>query len=72
MIENRPVATLLSHLVLILGVLIVAFPVYITFIASTQTSEQTSHETFALNCPEKSLGRFLGAVTSASSTTAFS
>jgi sn-glycerol 3-phosphate transport system permease protein len=40
MIENRPVATLLSHLTLILGVMLVAFPVYITFIASTQTSEQ--------------------------------
>ncbi len=40
MIENRPVATALSHVVLMLGVLIVAFPVYITFIASTQTAEQ--------------------------------
>ena len=40
MIENRPVATALSHLVLVLGVIIVAFPVYITFIASTQTAEQ--------------------------------
>jgi sn-glycerol 3-phosphate transport system permease protein len=39
-VENRPVATALSHLVLVLGVLIVAFPVYITFIASTQTAEQ--------------------------------
>lgn len=40
MIENRPVATTLSHLVLVLGVMIVAFPVYITFVASTQTAEQ--------------------------------
>jgi sn-glycerol 3-phosphate transport system permease protein len=32
--------TVLSHLVLILGVLIVAFPVYVTFVASTQTAEQ--------------------------------
>jgi sn-glycerol 3-phosphate transport system permease protein len=40
MVENRPAATLLSHLVLVLGVIIVAFPVYITFIASTQTTEQ--------------------------------
>ena len=40
MVENRPVATALSHLVLILGVVIVAFPVYITFIACTQTAEQ--------------------------------
>ncbi len=40
MIERRPVATLVSHLVLVLGVMIVAFPVYLTFIASTQSSEQ--------------------------------
>jgi sn-glycerol 3-phosphate transport system permease protein len=40
MIENRPIANALSHLVLVLGVLIVAFPVYITFVASTQTAEQ--------------------------------
>ena len=40
MVENRPLANTLSHLVLVLGVLIVAFPVYITFIASTQTAEQ--------------------------------
>ena len=40
MVENRPVAKILSHLVLVLGVLIVAFPVYITFIASTHTAEE--------------------------------
>jgi sn-glycerol 3-phosphate transport system permease protein len=40
MVENRPAATLLSHLVLVLGAIIIAFPVYITFIASTQTTEQ--------------------------------
>jgi len=40
MVERRPVGTLLSHLVLIIGVIVVAFPVYVTFIASTQTSQQ--------------------------------
>lgn len=35
MIENRPFATALAHGVLILGVLIVAFPIYYTFVAST-------------------------------------
>jgi sn-glycerol 3-phosphate transport system permease protein len=40
MIENRPLATFLAHLTLIVGVLVVAFPVYITFIASTQTATQ--------------------------------
>jgi sn-glycerol 3-phosphate transport system permease protein len=40
MVENRPAATVLSHLTLVLGVLIVMFPVYLTFVASTQTAEQ--------------------------------
>jgi len=38
MIENRPRATLMAHLMLILGIIIVAFPIYYTFIASTATS----------------------------------
>ena len=40
MIENRPLATFLAHLTLVIGVLVVAFPVYLTFVASTQTAEQ--------------------------------
>ncbi|MDY7577812.1 sn-glycerol-3-phosphate ABC transporter permease UgpE [Herbaspirillum sp. RTI4] len=40
MVERRPFLSFLSHLVLLLGVLVVAFPVYITFIASTQSNEQ--------------------------------
>jgi sn-glycerol 3-phosphate transport system permease protein len=35
MIENRPWLTVVSHLVLIIGVAIVALPVYVTFVAST-------------------------------------
>ena len=37
MVEQRPLARAFAHLVLILGVLIVAFPIYYTFVASTQT-----------------------------------
>jgi len=40
MIQRRPALTVLSHLVLILGVIIVAFPVYLTLIASTQTAQE--------------------------------
>jgi sn-glycerol 3-phosphate transport system permease protein len=40
MIENRPGLRVLSHLVLLLGVLIVAFPVYLTFVASTHSAEE--------------------------------
>jgi sn-glycerol 3-phosphate transport system permease protein len=35
MIENRPLSTLVAHLALILGIVIVAFPIYYTFVAST-------------------------------------
>lgn len=43
MVERRPVLQALAHLVLILGVLIVAFPVWIAIVASThpQTAFQT-------------------------------
>jgi sn-glycerol 3-phosphate transport system permease protein len=40
MVENRPWMTAFYYVVLTLGVLIVAFPLYITFIASTLTMEQ--------------------------------
>jgi sn-glycerol 3-phosphate transport system permease protein len=40
MIENRPVSTFLSHAVLLAGVFIVAFPLYVTFVASTHTLEE--------------------------------
>ncbi len=39
MVERRPGLNLLTHVVLVLGVLIVAFPLYVTFVASTQTAE---------------------------------
>ena len=38
MIENRPVLDFLTHLVLIVGVVIVVFPVYLAFVASTHGS----------------------------------
>jgi sn-glycerol 3-phosphate transport system permease protein len=37
MVENRPWLTVLSHAVLILGVLVVAFPIYVAFVASSHT-----------------------------------
>jgi sn-glycerol 3-phosphate transport system permease protein len=42
-VERSPYLTALSHLVLILGVLIVALPVYITFVASTRSTEEVIH-----------------------------
>jgi sn-glycerol 3-phosphate transport system permease protein len=37
MIEKRPWLTVLSHAVLIAGILVIAFPLYVTFVASTRT-----------------------------------
>ena len=39
MVDRRPWITVLSHLVLIVGVLIVAFPLYLAFVASTHTAD---------------------------------
>ncbi len=39
MIENRPWLTVVTHLVLWVGLAIVVFPVYVTFVASTITAE---------------------------------
>lgn len=35
MVENRPVLNVITHLVLIIGIVIVALPIWITFVAST-------------------------------------
>jgi sn-glycerol 3-phosphate transport system permease protein len=40
MIDRNPLLNFITYLVLTLGVLVVALPVYVTFVASTQTSEQ--------------------------------
>jgi sn-glycerol 3-phosphate transport system permease protein len=40
MVERRPLLNLVSHLVLVLGVLVVGFPLYLTLVASTQSSTE--------------------------------
>ncbi len=35
MVENRGLLTLLSHAILLLGIAVLAFPIYVTFVAST-------------------------------------
>ncbi len=39
MVERRPAIKILSHLVLLLGIVIVVFPVYLAFVASTHTRD---------------------------------
>jgi len=40
MVERRPLLNALSHAVMLVGVLVVAFPVYLTFVASTHTAQE--------------------------------
>jgi sn-glycerol 3-phosphate transport system permease protein len=40
MVERRPLGTALAHLVLIIGISVIGFPLFVTFVASTQTAEQ--------------------------------
>ena len=40
MVERQPLLTFLTHVGLVLGICIVAFPLYVTFVASTLTFEQ--------------------------------
>jgi len=37
MVESRPWLTVMSHAVLIAGILVISFPLYVTFVASTHT-----------------------------------
>jgi sn-glycerol 3-phosphate transport system permease protein len=40
MVERRPFLDLAAHLLLVLGIVVVALPVYVTYVASTQTLDQ--------------------------------
>ncbi|MFW7342626.1 sn-glycerol-3-phosphate ABC transporter permease UgpE [Pollutimonas sp. H1-120] len=48
MIERRPILDIVTHLVLILGVAIIAFPLYVTFVASTQTTQEVAQAPMSL------------------------
>ena len=43
MVENRPWLNLFAHAVLVAGVILVAFPLWVTFVASTLSYEQIIH-----------------------------
>ena len=43
MVENRPFRNILAHLALCLGVLVLAFPVYLTFVGSTHPQDVVSN-----------------------------
>lgn len=48
MIERRPVLDFISHLLLIIGVAVIAFPLYMTFVASTQTAVEVAQAPMSL------------------------
>jgi sn-glycerol 3-phosphate transport system permease protein len=43
MIEHRPLASVVSHLILIAGVAIIALPLYVAFVGSTLSFDQVTH-----------------------------
>ena len=43
MVENRPMGDLVAHAILIVGIAVVAFPLWVTFVASTLTFDQIVH-----------------------------
>jgi sn-glycerol 3-phosphate transport system permease protein len=63
MVERRPALSVLTHLVLLLGVLIVAFPVYVTFVASTQTAEQIVQAPMSLVPGDRLVENYASALT---------
>ncbi|HET7546527.1 MAG TPA: sn-glycerol-3-phosphate ABC transporter permease UgpE [Usitatibacter sp.] len=48
MVENRPIADFIAHAILILGVIVVAFPLWVTFVASTRTFDEIVNVPMAL------------------------
>jgi sn-glycerol 3-phosphate transport system permease protein len=48
MVENRPLLSLVAHVALAIGVIIVALPIYVTFVASTQTAEEVLNAPMSL------------------------
>ena len=48
MVENRPWLNFFTHLILILGVIVVVFPVYVAVVASTQTAVEVEQAPMSL------------------------
>ncbi|HEX2197574.1 MAG TPA: sn-glycerol-3-phosphate ABC transporter permease UgpE [Burkholderiales bacterium] len=68
MIEKRPLLTTMSHAVLILGVLAVAFPLYVTFVASTHRLEDIMQVPMPLLPGDQLLANYAQALSAGSTT----
>jgi len=58
MVENRPVRDVFAHAVLILGVIVVAFPLWVTFVASSRTFEDIVNVPMPLSMGEHFLENY--------------
>jgi sn-glycerol 3-phosphate transport system permease protein len=71
MVERRSTQGILAHVVMILGVLIVAFPIYLAFVASTHTAQEIVQRPMPLlpgsNMLESYKGALFGRASSAGS-----
>jgi sn-glycerol 3-phosphate transport system permease protein len=65
-VENRPWMTAFYYVVLTLGVIIVAFPLYITFIASTLTMEQVLQAPMPLTPGDQFINNYMRVLTAGS------
>ena len=63
MVENRPWLTWLSHAVLILGVAIILFPLYVTFVASTHTLQEVAQAPMPMLPGEHFIENYIQALT---------
>jgi len=68
MIERRPVLDVVSHLVLIGGAALVAFPLYVAFVASTQTLEQVMQMPMSLLPGDQFIENYTQVLTAGSTT----
>ncbi len=62
MVENRPLARLMAHFFLIIGVIVVAFPVYYTFVASTQGTPEIASGRISLLPGDQMLANYAQAL----------
>jgi sn-glycerol 3-phosphate transport system permease protein len=63
MVERRPLLDLLSHGILLLGVAVVAFPLYLTFVASTHTAAEIVQAPMPLVPGDQLLHNYAAALT---------
>jgi sn-glycerol 3-phosphate transport system permease protein len=65
MVERNRFLSALTHLVMIVGILVVAFPVYLTFVAATHTTQEVVQVPMPLLPGEHALENFRTALTGA-------